>query len=210
VPDRRVNRGEGRHPTAQHRVTRTTQGSLVSQRDGRAHDNDLGTFQTEHAGDWAQVLTARLAVPVRAASEASSRFASVRCPYSLGDWHRWPGRWRWSVVREYWIVAYMEEGEERPVRDRMSEAADKTIENFEALARTADAIAETAAMSADVHDRAAGNLPGAAEHAERDRRFAAAEMAAADAYRSGEVPPDDVRQAIRDSRAGAEVQGDVG
>src|SRR5918993_352356 len=104
----------------------------------------------------------------------------------------------------------MEQGEERPVRDRMSEAAGKTTEILEALARTADAIAETAAMSADVHDQAAGNLPGAAEHAERDRRFAAAERAAAAAYRSGEVPPDDVRQAIRDSRRpGADMGRDA-
>ena len=103
----------------------------------------------------------------------------------------------------------MEHGEERPVRDRMSEAAGKTTEILEALARTADAIAETAAMSADVHDRAAGNLPGAAEHAERDRRFAAAERAAAAAYRNGEVPPDHVRQAIHDSRPGADMQRDA-
>jgi transcription initiation factor TFIIIB Brf1 subunit/transcription initiation factor TFIIB len=101
--------------------------------------------------------------------------------------------------------ASMEQGEERRVRDRMSEAADKTTENLEALALTADAIAETAALSADVHDEAAGNIPGAVEHAERDRRFAAAERAAAVAYRSGKVPPDDVRQAIRDAgRAGAD------
>jgi hypothetical protein len=96
----------------------------------------------------------------------------------------------------------MEQGEERPVRDRVSDAAGKATENFEALARTADAVAETVAMSADVHDQAAGNLPGAAEHAQRDRRFAAAERAAAAAYRSGEVPPDDVQEAIRDSRSG--------
>jgi hypothetical protein len=99
----------------------------------------------------------------------------------------------------------MDPGEEQRIRERMSDAAGKT-EILKALARTADAIAETAAMGADVHDQAAGNLPGAAEHAERDRRFAAAERAAAAAYRRGEVPPDDVRQAIRDCRSEADRQ----
>ncbi|WP_433728223.1 hypothetical protein ACQP2Y_14390 [Actinoplanes sp. CA-051413] len=74
------------------------------------------------------------------------------------------------------------------------------FDSFEALARTADAIAETAEASAEVHDQAVGFLPGAAEHAERDRRFAAAERAAAHAYRNHEVPPDDVRQVIREAR----------
>jgi hypothetical protein len=71
---------------------------------------------------------------------------------------------------------------------------------FEALARTADAVAETAEASADVHDQAIGQLPGAAEHAERDRRFAAAERAAAHAYRNHQVPPDEVRRVIRETR----------
>jgi uncharacterized protein DUF4386 len=107
------------------------------------------------------------------------------------------------------IVTSMEQREERPERDRMAENAGKMAENFDALARTADAIAETAAMSADVHDRAAQNLPDAAEHAERDHEFAAAERAAAFAYRSGEVPPDDVRQSVRDSRSRAGMQRDA-
>jgi hypothetical protein len=73
----------------------------------------------------------------------------------------------------------MEQGEEQPTRDRASEAAGERVEIVEVLARTADAIPETAEMSADVHDKAADQLPGASEHAERDRRFAAAERAAA-------------------------------
>lgn len=74
---------------------------------------------------------------------------------------------------------------------------------FEALAKTADAIAETAEASAVVHDDATGHLPGAAEHAERDRRFAAAERAAAQAYRDHDVPPAEVREVIREVRRSA-------
>jgi len=80
------------------------------------------------------------------------------------------------------------------------------FDTFEALARTADAIAETAEASADVHDRAIGQVPGAAEHAERDRRFAAAERAAAHAYRNHQVPSDEVRQAIREARPNGGAQ----
>ncbi len=76
----------------------------------------------------------------------------------------------------------------------------RPTEIFEALANTADAIAETAEASAHVHDGAVGNLPEAAEHAARDRRFAAAERAAADAYRNHQVPPDEIRHAIRQAR----------
>lgn len=68
---------------------------------------------------------------------------------------------------------------------------------FEALARSADAVAETAEMSARVHDEAVGHLPGAAEHAQRERRLAAAERAAAAAFRRHEMPSDEVRRAIR-------------
>lgn len=83
---------------------------------------------------------------------------------------------------------------------RRTIAMDSRPDMFEALARTADAIAETADASADVHEDAAGNLPEAAEHAERDRRLAAAERAAADALRDGRIPPDEVRQVIREAR----------
>jgi hypothetical protein len=72
---------------------------------------------------------------------------------------------------------------------------------FDALAGTAEAIARTADHGAEVHDSAAQHLPGAAEHADRDRRFAEAERAAAAAYRSGRVPPESVRQTIRDIHA---------
>ncbi|GAA3336527.1 hypothetical protein GCM10020358_29500 [Amorphoplanes nipponensis] len=69
---------------------------------------------------------------------------------------------------------------------------------FESLARTADAIADTAERSARVHDAAVGRLPGAAEHARRERRLAAAERAAAEAFRRHEIPSRAVTQAIRD------------
>lgn len=78
---------------------------------------------------------------------------------------------------------------------------------FEALARTADAIAETVEASARIHDRMVAQLPGAAEHAQRERRFAAAERAAAVAYRNHEVPPDGVLQVIRDSGRGPAANG---
>jgi hypothetical protein len=72
---------------------------------------------------------------------------------------------------------------------------------FEALARTAEGIAQTADYSADVHENATQYLPGAGEHAARDRRLADAERAAAAAYRDRQVPPPDVQQIIRDVRS---------
>jgi hypothetical protein len=75
---------------------------------------------------------------------------------------------------------------------------DEHADRFDALAATAEAIAETADRSADLHDDMTEHLPGAGEHAARDRRFADAERAAAASYRNHEVPPEDVRQVIRD------------
>jgi len=84
---------------------------------------------------------------------------------------------------------------------------DKQADMFEALARTAEAIAETADTSADVHDRATQHLPGAGEHAARDRRLADAERAAAIAYRNHRAPPPEIRQAIRE--AGSKTDGQL-
>jgi len=77
----------------------------------------------------------------------------------------------------------------------------KQPDMFETLARTAEAIAEIADHSADVHDNATQHLPGAGEHAARDRRLADAGRAAAAAYRNHQVPSPDVQQAIRDVRS---------
>lgn len=77
-------------------------------------------------------------------------------------------------------------------------------EIFEKLASTAEDIAETEDKSADVHDDATEYLPGASAHAARSRRFADAERAAASAYRDHKVPPDDVREEIRQSRPGGD------
>lgn len=83
--------------------------------------------------------------------------------------------------------------------DRAAELARTQETIFEEVAQMAEVIAETEEMSAVVHDQVAEHLPGAVEHAARSRRFAAAERAAAAAYREQEVPPDEVRTVIRDS-----------
>ena len=70
----------------------------------------------------------------------------------------------------------------------------------EALARLAESIAATTEHSAKVHDRMSARMPEAAEHAARERRLAAAERAAAEAYRQGRAPSADVRQQIVEGR----------
>jgi hypothetical protein len=97
----------------------------------------------------------------------------------------------------------MGDDDESARRHRLSEVADKRAEIFAALAESADSIADSADKSAYIHDQIGERMPGAAEHAARDRRLAAAERAAAEAYRKHEVPPDEVRQVVIESREGA-------
>src|SRR3954452_13954645 len=97
----------------------------------------------------------------------------------------------------------MGEDAERSAHDRAAELARQRDELFTALARTAEAVARAEEERVDVHDSAAGLLTGAVEHAVRGRRFAEAERAAAAAYREHRLPPDEVRQVIRDPRGPA-------
>jgi hypothetical protein len=97
------------------------------------------------------------------------------------------------------MVSCMDEDAVRGELDRAAELARTREMIFEDLAQMAETIGQTEEISADVHDKAARHLPGAVEHAARSRRFAAAERAAAAAYREHKVPPDEVRKVIRES-----------
>lgn len=70
-------------------------------------------------------------------------------------------------------------------------------ETRQKVARTAEHIARVAEQSADVHDALTGSMPGAEEHAARDRRLAAAERTSAGAVRRGGLPPESARRVIR-------------
>src|SRR3954452_569025 len=99
-------------------------------------------------------------------------------------------------------------GDRHPMGSRPGAA--RTSDSFDAVAGAAEALADTLDMSAHVHDEIAERVPDAAQHAEQERRLAAAERAAAAAYRRGEIPADEVRQVIRDSgRPRFEDDGDV-
>jgi hypothetical protein len=74
--------------------------------------------------------------------------------------------------------------------------AEQMAELFDALARRADEVAEAAEHSADVHERLPPHVLSPPDHLERDRMLAAAERAAAEAYRAHRVPSDEVRAAI--------------
>ena len=73
-------------------------------------------------------------------------------------------------------------------------------EQYDRLAQVAENLAYTAEASATLHDQMADRLPSAAEHAARDRLFAAAERRAAQSYRAHELPSKEVRQAVRAAR----------
>lgn len=86
-----------------------------------------------------------------------------------------------------------------PVRPEvMARLAARQKELFDSMAQAADRLAETVEFSAKVHDEMGDALPGAAEHAERDRRLAKAERRSAEALRKHELPPDDARETIRE------------
>jgi hypothetical protein len=96
------------------------------------------------------------------------------------------------------MVSCMEKDAVRRELDRAELARTRDM-IFQVLAQMAETIAQAEERSAVVHDKAARYLPGAVEHAARSRRFAAAERAAATAYREHELPSDEVRKVIRDS-----------
>jgi hypothetical protein len=92
-------------------------------------------------------------------------------------------------------------GHGRPEADRsQTPLADQTAELYEELAQRAEEIARTVEHSAEVHAKMPTYLLSQPDHAERERMLAAAEHAAAEAYRAHQVPPSEVRAAIR--RAG--------
>lgn len=72
-----------------------------------------------------------------------------------------------------------------------------TQAQFDNLASIAERLAATLDARADLHDELVDRLPDAAAHSARERRLAAAERAAAAAYRNRELPSDDVRRIIR-------------
>ena len=67
---------------------------------------------------------------------------------------------------------------------------------FDELAQRADEVARIAEHSAQVHEQLPPHLVNPPDHVERERQLAAAERAAAEAYRAHRVPADDVRAAI--------------
>lgn len=84
------------------------------------------------------------------------------------------------------------DSDERAPDRKPDTASEQLDETRQWLARTAEDVAWTLEHSAAVHADLAADRPEAAEHAERDRRLAAA------ALRDGEPPPDAARQDIRD------------
>jgi len=83
---------------------------------------------------------------------------------------------------------------------------DRRRKQLQRLAEAAEFMADTAEMSARVHDRMAEHSPGAAERARRERQLAAAERDAAKAFRAGAMPSKASREAIRASGSRADAQ----
>jgi len=101
---------------------------------------------------------------------------------------------------------------DEPEPDRLDRLERQRDQAFEATARNAEHLARVAERSAEIHDNMP-HLPTAADHAERDRRLAAAERIAAEAYRRHELPSDAVRRSVldpSDDEAAAEVAREKG
>jgi hypothetical protein len=95
---------------------------------------------------------------------------------------------------------YGTEQSQPEIARRRTPLADQQAVLFEELAERAEGLARTAELSAEVHAQMPAHLLTPPDHAGRDRMLAAAERAAAEAYRAHRLPPDEVRDAIR--RAG--------
>jgi hypothetical protein len=88
-------------------------------------------------------------------------------------------------------------GQEQPEAARpYTGLIEQGAELFDELAQRAEELARTAELGAEVHAQLPSHLVNPPDHAERERILAAAERAAAEAYRAHQVPPTDVRAAI--------------
>jgi hypothetical protein len=100
-------------------------------------------------------------------------------------------------------------GQSNPdVARRSTPLADRGDDLYEKLAQRAEDLAQTAELSAAIHAQMPPHLLSHPQHAEQEQMLAAAERAAAKAYRAHQVPPSDVRAAIR--RAGQSGTTDTG
>jgi len=89
-------------------------------------------------------------------------------------------------------------GLEQPdIARRQTPMSDQRAELFEELAQRAEDLARTAELSAEVHAHMPTHLLHPPDHPGRERVLAAAERAAAEAYRAHQVPSDEIRAAIR-------------
>jgi hypothetical protein len=81
--------------------------------------------------------------------------------------------------------------------EQQTPLADRRAQLFDGLGQRAEDLARTVEFSAEVHAQMPSHLLNPPDHAERERKLAAAERAAAEAYRAHQVPADKIRDAIR-------------